>query len=282
MLLAPTPAPASGIEHDQRRHERAAVADRARLADERDHLELGLEVGRADVLAAGGDDQLLLAVDDLEVAVVVELADVAGVQPAVVVERLGGLLGLVEVAANTLPPRQQHLAVLGEPHLDAGTAAPTVPALTSGAFDQVMDAGGLRHAVDLRQRHADGAEPARISAGIGAAPVMAISTSSRPSSPRTVWNATSSRKSQVAISSCGGGAASHRLDDRQGRLDRLVELALALSGSAPSAALTPAWIFSQTRGHPEEDVGAHLAAVGGESGRVSGQQVDLVAEDRSR
>ena len=53
---------------------------------ERDRLERGLEVGRADVLAAGGDDQLLLAVDDAEVAVVVELADVARVQPTVVVE----------------------------------------------------------------------------------------------------------------------------------------------------------------------------------------------------
>ena len=56
---------------------RALLTDGARLADERDHLERRLEVGGADVLAAGGDDQLLLAVDDLEVAVLVEFADVA-------------------------------------------------------------------------------------------------------------------------------------------------------------------------------------------------------------
>ena len=39
-------------------------------------------------LPAGVDDQLLLAVDDLHVAVVVDLGDVAGVQPAVGVDRL--------------------------------------------------------------------------------------------------------------------------------------------------------------------------------------------------
>ena len=86
-----------GVEHQQRRDELAGVADRARLADERDHLQGGLEVRRADVLAARRDDQLLLAVDDLEVALVVDHADVAGVQPAVD-HRLGGLVGLLEVA----------------------------------------------------------------------------------------------------------------------------------------------------------------------------------------
>ena len=67
----------------------------ARLTDERDHLQRRLEVGRADVLAARGDDQLLLAIDDAEIALVVELADVTGVQPTVD-DRLGGLLRLVE------------------------------------------------------------------------------------------------------------------------------------------------------------------------------------------
>jgi hypothetical protein len=38
------------------------------------------------VLAARGDDELLLAVDDGDVAVVVERADVAGVQPPVGVD----------------------------------------------------------------------------------------------------------------------------------------------------------------------------------------------------
>ena len=80
---------AVGVEHDQRGVVGARVADDGGLADQRPGaLELGLDVRRRHVLAGGVDDELLLAVDDLEVAVVVDLADVAGVQPAVVVERL--------------------------------------------------------------------------------------------------------------------------------------------------------------------------------------------------
>ena len=65
-------------------------------------------------LPAGGDDELLLAVDDPQVALVVELADVAGVQRAVRVERLGRLLGVVEVAEEDVAAPDAHLAVVGE------------------------------------------------------------------------------------------------------------------------------------------------------------------------
>ena len=50
-------------------------------------LQLVLEVLRRDVLAAGGDDDVLLAVGDHEEAVVVDVPDVAGVHEALVVER---------------------------------------------------------------------------------------------------------------------------------------------------------------------------------------------------
>src|ERR671935_213872 len=69
-----------------------------RLTDQRVLLEQALDVGRRHVLAAGGDDQLLLAVHDPQVAVLVQLADVAGVQPAVLVDQLPGGLLLPEVA----------------------------------------------------------------------------------------------------------------------------------------------------------------------------------------
>ena len=112
------------VEHDQRGDERPAVADHARLTDQRERLQRRLEVGGRDVLPAGGDDQLLLAVDDLQVAVVVELADVARVQPAVGVERLGGLVGIVEVAAEHVAAPADHLAVLGELDLAARDRPP--------------------------------------------------------------------------------------------------------------------------------------------------------------
>src|SRR5579862_1628670 len=80
------------LRHQQRRQELAAIADDHRLGDERAALELVLERRRRDVLAVGVDDQLLLAVGDAQEALAVHLADVAGVEPPLGVDRLGGLL----------------------------------------------------------------------------------------------------------------------------------------------------------------------------------------------
>ena len=76
-----------------------------------------------DVLAAGGLDQVLLAVGDLQAALVVELADVTGGQPAVGQQGLGVDLGQVAVAAHDVRAAQQHLAVLGDHDLGARAAA---------------------------------------------------------------------------------------------------------------------------------------------------------------
>lgn len=54
-----------------------------------DPLEGGFQIGGRHVLASRGDQQFFLAVDDLEVAVRVELPDIAGVYPTVLVEGLG-------------------------------------------------------------------------------------------------------------------------------------------------------------------------------------------------
>ena len=105
------------VEHDQGDHVRPVVAVDQGLADQRVLLEQPLDVGRGQVLAAGGDDQLFLAVDDPEVAIVVELP-VAGVQPAVGVDQLGRRLRLPEVAGGVDRPPDQHLAVAGEADLD--------------------------------------------------------------------------------------------------------------------------------------------------------------------
>ena len=114
-----------GVEDDQRRVVGAPVADAGRLADERARgLERGLDVGRRHVLAGGVDDDLLLAVDDLQVAVLVELADVAGAQEAVLGHRLGGLLRLVAVAEHHHVAADEQLAVVGQLHLDAGRRRP--------------------------------------------------------------------------------------------------------------------------------------------------------------
>ena len=127
-----------------------------RLADQRVRgLHLRLDVGRRHVLAGRVDDDLLLAVDDLQVAVLVELADVAGVEPAVVVDRLRGLVGLVAVALHDHGRADQHLAVLRQLDLHARRGR------TDGAdldlVRRVRRAGAARlgHAPQLRQRQAE-------------------------------------------------------------------------------------------------------------------------------
>ena len=60
------------VDLDQRGEILAALADDARLADIGARLQRGLDAARADVLAARGDDDVLLAVDDLQHAVVAD------------------------------------------------------------------------------------------------------------------------------------------------------------------------------------------------------------------
>ena len=64
-----------------------------------------------------------------------ELADVAGVQPAVRGQHLGGGLGVVVIAAHDAAAAQQDLAVLGDPELGAGQRR------TDGADPDVARAG---------------------------------------------------------------------------------------------------------------------------------------------
>ena len=90
------------------------------LGDEARALEVGLDVRRREVLAARGDDDVLLAAGDGEEAVGVERAQVAGVQPAVV-RRAAVIAGEHVQAAD------DDLAVGGDAHLDAGQRAADRP-----------------------------------------------------------------------------------------------------------------------------------------------------------
>src|SRR5437667_188476 len=65
-------------------------------------------------------DQLLEAVDDREVAVRVDMPDVARVQPPVGVDRLGGRLRIAEVAAHDLRAAEADLAILPGVELRTG------------------------------------------------------------------------------------------------------------------------------------------------------------------
>ena len=84
-----------------------------------------LDLARRDVEAAA-DDDLLRAPDDREVAVVVEHAGVAGVQPPVVGEDRALALGVVEEADAHVRATHHHLAVAATSSSTSGSASPSV------------------------------------------------------------------------------------------------------------------------------------------------------------
>src|SRR5207248_1933606 len=77
-----------GIEGDQRRHEGTAVAEHDNLGDAAPAVESVLDRSRGDVFAAGGFEEVLLAIRDPQEPIVQD-ADVAGAQPPVY-QRLRG------------------------------------------------------------------------------------------------------------------------------------------------------------------------------------------------
>ena len=70
------------VDVDERADAVAPVAERHRFLDVREELELVLEVLRREQRAVGELADVLHAVDDLQVPVGVEVAGVAGVEPA--------------------------------------------------------------------------------------------------------------------------------------------------------------------------------------------------------
>ena len=99
------------------------------MRDQRFCLEHVLEVLRRDVLPAGGNDHVLLAIGDGQEAVLVERADVSGVEPAVSRERGSRRRLVIQVAREHGRPAEQDLAVLGQLQLDAGDRRPHGPEL---------------------------------------------------------------------------------------------------------------------------------------------------------
>ncbi|GFH75430.1 hypothetical protein Sgou_01000 [Streptomyces gougerotii] len=115
-----------------------------------------LDHGRSDVLAARGDDDLLLAAGDREVAVLVEGADVPGVEPAVG-QRLTGRRLVVPVPVEEVLAVEQDLAVVGD--ADHRTGQRLTDRADLLAVPRVEGGGraGLGQAVPLQHREADAA-----------------------------------------------------------------------------------------------------------------------------
>src|SRR5579872_7486103 len=136
-------------------------ADHGGLGDRGMLVEHLLDLARVDVVAAA-DDQVLLAVHDVEVAVLVDPGQVAGVEPAVA-DRLGGGLGPLPVALHDVRPADDDLAhlalgllavlVVHDPHPDVpdGGADRAGLLLAAGVVER-GDRRGLGQAVALQHR----------------------------------------------------------------------------------------------------------------------------------
>ena len=120
-----------------------------------------LRNARNDVLAAGSDNDFLLASHNLQQPGLVELGQVAGAEPTILGERLGVLLGVLVVPLHDAHTAHQQLAVLGDGTLGTRKkrANPTnlirvdTPGRDGGA--------GLGQAVALDDLHAHRVEEVR-------------------------------------------------------------------------------------------------------------------------
>ena len=147
------------LDPDERRQEPSTVADDHGLLDVQRGLEAVLDLRRRDVLASGGDDDVLDAVDDPDVGSVHPFTHVACHQPAVLGERLGRLLGPVPVTGEDA--RVLRLDLTG---LLVQAEADVRIRLTDGAGPHPTrevpggHGGVLRHAIQLVDGHPDAGE----------------------------------------------------------------------------------------------------------------------------
>src|SRR5690606_7518056 len=125
------------------------VADDHRLVNEGVVLDRHLDVLRRDVLPTGGDDDVLLAAGDVEVALFVESAEVTRVQPTFGLQRLARGLLVLEVPEEYVRTPEDDLAIIGDLYLDPRQRRADAPELRSASEVERGRAAALRLAVDL-------------------------------------------------------------------------------------------------------------------------------------
>src|SRR5439155_1232071 len=106
-----------------RRRELDLVPTRIEGADDRAELQLVLDELRREGRAVIERAHVLGAVDDDEVPARIDEPGVAGVEPALSVDDLSGRLLVLEITLEDAGALDQHLAAVGDPHVDARARA---------------------------------------------------------------------------------------------------------------------------------------------------------------
>ena len=142
------------VERDDGRNERLAVADDERVGYDRAGGDGVFGRFRSDVLAAGGDEEVLAPAGDVHEAIVVDARQIACFEPAVCGEGIAGGGGVVVVADEHARPVDLQLAVVGHAERDARTrfadAADAVGVLEVDAAGR----GRFRQPIALDEGHA--------------------------------------------------------------------------------------------------------------------------------
>src|SRR5262249_22774699 len=115
--------------------------------------EEAFKVDGGNVLAAEGDENLLFAAGDVEEAVGVLAADVAGGEPAVVDDGVGGLLIFV-IAGHDMQAAGENFAIVGDFYVDTGDGAAAGAAAVVLGRGEADDGGRFREAVALEEHDA--------------------------------------------------------------------------------------------------------------------------------
>ena len=103
------------------------VADHDSIGDDGGLLQFNLHQRRGDVLTPGSDDDVLLAVGDEQKPILVDMADVAGVQEPFLIESFGGRLGIAQVAEKIVGTASQISPSWAIASSIPGRAGPTEP-----------------------------------------------------------------------------------------------------------------------------------------------------------
>ena len=138
---------------DERRDKLALVGDDGHLVYILVHQQLGLYHLRSDVLAVGGLEEVLDAVGEEQLAVL-QVACVARVKVALLVERLRREVVAAVVALGDGGAFQHHLAVVGYLHLYAGYG-PAHGADGDGLVQVAVADGGQRLGESVAHHHVE-------------------------------------------------------------------------------------------------------------------------------
>ena len=159
MQLGRERLPRRAVEHDHAGDERPVVAEHVRLLEQGVARDREFEIHRRDLLAGGGDDDLLDPAEDAD-APGLDRCLVTGTQPTVD-ERAGGVVVALPVAAHHAGAAQQEFAVVADLRLDAGERATDRRRVVVVGCVRRDDRRGLGHAVALHDRNAQAEKAVR-------------------------------------------------------------------------------------------------------------------------